>query len=47
MNVIETPKKAHDASINSNEIDQLEFFSDNVFEKATIFQRVSPKILKF
>ena len=34
MNFIETPKKANDASINSNEIEQSEFFSDKIFEKA-------------
>ena len=30
---METPKKAKNASINSSEIDQLEFFCDKIFEK--------------
>ena len=33
MNLIETPKKANDASINSNEIEQSEFFSDKILRK--------------
>ena len=37
MNLIETPKKATDASINSNEIEeQSEFFSDKILEKAKL-----------
>ena len=36
MNLIETPKKTNDASINSHEIEQSEFFSDNNFEKAKL-----------
>ena len=34
MELIETPKKANDSSINSNEIEQSELFSDKIFEKA-------------
>ena len=30
--LIETPKKANDASINSNQIDQSELFSDKIYE---------------
>ena len=33
MNLMETPKKANDASINSHEIDQTKSFSDKIFEK--------------
>ena len=36
MNLIETPKNANDTSINSNEIDQSEFFSDKIFKKANV-----------
>ena len=36
MNLIETPKNASDTSINSNEIDQSEFFSDKIFKKANV-----------
>ena len=39
VNVIETPKKAKDDSINSNEIDQSEFFGDKMFKKATLIDR--------
>ena len=51
MNLMETPKKANDASINSHEIDQSKFFSDKIFEKAKLdrlktFHGVSPKTLK-
>ena len=45
MNLIETPKKANDASINSHEIKQSEFFSDNIFEKAKL-DRLKTIILK-
>ena len=45
VNVIETPKMANNASINSNEIDQSEFFSDKMFEKAK-FNRLKISILK-
>ena len=34
VNLIETPKKANDARISSNEIDQSEFISDKIFERA-------------
>ena len=34
MNLTETPKNANDTSINSNETDQSEFFSDKIFKKA-------------
>ena len=44
MNVIETLKKANDASINSNEIHPSEFFSDKIFEKAKL--RLKTIILK-
>ena len=44
MNFIETLKKANDASINSNEIHQSEFFSDKIFEKAKL--RLKTIILK-
>ena len=36
MNLMETPKKEKDAGINNNKIDQLEFFSDKVFEKQNL-----------
>ena len=36
MNLIETPKKANDASIKSHEIEQSEFFSDKHFEIANL-----------
>ena len=45
MNLKETPKKANDASINSNEMDQSEHFSDKIFEKAK-FNRLKTTILK-
>ena len=45
MNLIETPKKANNASINSNKVDQSEFFSDKIFEKAK-FNRLKTIILK-
>ena len=45
MNLTETPKKANDASINSNEIEQSEFFSDKIFEKAKL-DRLMTIILK-
>ena len=45
MNLIETPKKANDTSVNSNEIDQSEFCSDKIFEKAK-FNRLKTIILK-
>ena len=45
VNVIETPKMANNASVNSNEIDQSEFFSDKMFEKAK-FNRLKISILK-
>ena len=45
MNLIETPKKANDATINSNEIEQSEFFSDKIFEKAKL-DRLMTIILK-
>ena len=45
MNLIETPKKANDTSINSHEIKQSEFFSDNIFEKAKL-DRLKTIILK-
>ena len=32
-NLIETPKKANEASINSHEIEQSEFFGDKIVEK--------------
>ena len=44
-NLIEAPKRANDASINSNEMDQTEFFSDKIFEKAK-FTRLKTIILK-
>ena len=45
VNLKETPKKANDASINSNEMDQSEHFSDKIFEKAK-FNRLKTTILK-
>ena len=36
MNLMETPKKANDASIDSHETDQSKFFSDKIFEKAKL-----------
>ena len=36
MNLIETPKKANDAYINSNEIEQSEFFSDKILRKQNL-----------
>ena len=37
MNLIETPKRANNASINSNEIDQSECFRDNHFKEILKF----------
>ena len=45
MNLIETPKKANDASVNSNEIKQSEFFSDKIFERVKL-DRLKTIILK-
>ena len=45
MNLTKAPKKANDASIDSNEIDQSELFSDKVLEKAK-FNRLKTNILK-
>ena len=45
VNLKETPKKANDASINSNEMEQSEHFSDKIFEKAK-FNRLKTTILK-
>ena len=45
VNLKETPKKANDASLNSNEMDQSEHFSDKIFEKAK-FNRLKTTILK-
>ena len=39
VNLIETPTKADNASINSNEIELPEFFSSKMFEKTT-FKRL-------
>ena len=45
MNLTKVPKKANDASIDSNEIDQSELFSDKILEKAK-FNRLKTNILK-
>ena len=45
MNLTKAPKKANDASIDSNEIDQSELFSDKILEKAK-FNRLKTNILK-
>ena len=45
MNLTKAPKKTNDASIDSNEIDQSELFSDKVLEKAK-FNRLKTDILK-
>ena len=45
MNLIETPKKANEASINSHEIEQSEFFGDKIFEKVKL-DRLKTIILK-
>ena len=36
MNLTETPKKANDASINSHNVEQSEFFSEKIFEEAKL-----------
>ena len=45
MNLIETPKKANEASIDSHEIEQSEFFGDKIFEKVKL-DRFKTIILK-
>ena len=45
MNLIETPKKANEASIDSHEIEQSEFFGDKIFEKVKL-DRLKTIILK-
>ena len=45
MNLTKVPKKANGASIDSNEIDQSELFSDKILEKAK-FNRLKTNILK-
>ena len=41
----QTPKKSNDASINSHEIEQSEFFGDKIFEKIKV-DRLKLIILK-
>ena len=45
MNLIEKPKKANEVSINSHEIEQSEFFGDEIFEKVKL-DRLKTTILK-
>ena len=45
MNLIETPKKANEASIHSHEIEQSEFLGDKIFEKVKL-DRLMTIILK-
>ena len=45
MNLIETPKKVNDASINSHEIEHSELSGDNIFEKVKL-DRLKTIILK-
>ena len=45
INLIETPKKANEASINSHEIEQSEFFGDKIFVKLKL-DRLKAIILK-
>ena len=45
MNLLETPKKANGASINSDEIEQSEFFGDKIFEKVKL-DRLKATIIK-
>ena len=45
MNLIKTPKKVHDASINSHEREESEFFIDKIFEIAEL-KRLKTIILK-
>ena len=45
MILIDTPKKANDASINSHETEQSGFFSDKIFEKVKL-DRLRTNILK-
>ena len=45
MNLIETPKKANEASINGHEIEQSEFFGDKIFVKLKL-DRLKAIILK-
>ena len=45
MNLTKAPKKTNDASIDSNEIDQSELFSDKILEKAK-FNGLKTNILK-